>query len=145
MTSLVPRQPVRVVAYGFLLWLTGMIVGSVVFATPQLKATPAIPYLTANPFITFPIIALWSLLAWALTRKTVSLAPDPRAEGLRIGLVFLVTNAVLDLLLVVGAMRAGISFYSYAGLWFAYGVLVIAPWFVGHAAALATAALPVRI
>lgn len=139
MTSLLPKRPVRVITYGLALWLTGMIVGSIVFATPQLRATPAIPHLTANPFITVPIIVLWGCFAWMLTRRTLAVAPDPRTEGLRVGLGLLATNVLLDLLLVVGAMRVGVAFYSYAGLWIAYGVLVVVPWLVGRGAAAAVA------
>ena len=77
------------------------------------------------------------LLAWILSRPTVSRSPDPRTEGLRIGIAFLAINAVLDLLIVVGAMRAGIAFYSYAGLWLGYAVLVLVPCLVGRGAAAA--------
>jgi uncharacterized membrane protein (DUF441 family) len=134
MRALFPARPLRAAAFGLLLWFSGMVVGSIVFATPQLEAARPIQYLTANPFITVPIIPLWTILAWAFSRGSVSRAPEPREEGIRIGLVFLAVNVLMDLLLMVGVMHVGASFYSYAGLWLAYLVLVAVPWLTGRAA-----------
>jgi hypothetical protein len=133
-TSLLPARPIRTAAFGALLWLSGIVVGGVVFATPALKAVPAIPYVTANPFITVPILALWTILAWVLPRGSVAQAARPRVEGLRIGMMFLAVNVVLDLMLVVGLMKTGPGFYGYGGLWSAYALLVVVPWLTGRSA-----------
>jgi hypothetical protein len=135
MFSLLPARPARAAAHGLILWLTGMIVGSVAFAVPGLKAKPAIPYVSANPAISLPILVLWPVVAFLLVRGPLARAPIPAREGLRIGCVFLAVNAALDLGLVVGAMKAGLEFYSYASLWVAYGVLVAVPWLTGRSLA----------
>src|SRR5262245_49167684 len=95
-----------VLGWALLLWFVGMLVGSVVFAVPQLKEAQAIPWVTANPFITVPILVLWPLLVWIITRKRVANSQHPRSEGVKVGLVFLAVNVVLDFVLVVNVMQA---------------------------------------
>ena len=131
MTGPLSRHPVRVVASGLLLWIVGMVVGSVVFAVPRLKAAPPIPYLTANPCVTVPIVVLWVPLAWLLVRRSISRSSDPAGEGLRTGLLLVAVNMLLDLVFVAGVMHAGPRFYAYAGLWLAYAALIVVPWVAG--------------
>jgi hypothetical protein len=134
MRSMLPARPLRAAAFGLVLWLVGVVIGSVVFAIPQLRTAPEVPHLAANPFITVPIITLWPILSWATARGDISSAAEPREEGIRIGVVYLVVNLLLDLVLVVGAMGAGLHFYAFAGLWAAYSVLLAVPWLTGRIA-----------
>lgn len=131
MRKILPSRLGRALAGGAILWLIGMVIGAVVFAIPPLRSAPEIPYVAANPFITVPILLTWPLLARRLAQPHVA-AADPLAEGIRVGLVFLAVNAVLDRAIVVGLMGAGAEFYSYAGLWLAYATLVFAPWSGGR-------------
>jgi hypothetical protein len=110
-----------------------MIVGMAVFAVPTLRDASSVPPWSANLFITIPILILWPLTAHAAARQLVADTPRPASEGLRVGLVFLAVNAMLDGAIVVGVMGAGSRFYSYAGLWIAYLALVIVPWATGRA------------
>ena len=41
----------KALGFAILIWIIGFVWGSVVFMTPPLKATPAIPYVSANPAI----------------------------------------------------------------------------------------------
>jgi hypothetical protein len=134
MNAVLPAHPLRAAARGLLLWLVGMIVGSLVFAVPTLKAAPAIPYVTTNPFITLPILVLWAALVPALARGLTADARTPEGEGLRVGAIFLAVNVLLDAALVVGAMNAGLGFYAHLGPWVAYSLLLLLPWRVGRAA-----------
>jgi hypothetical protein len=62
-----------------------------------------------------------------MTRNYVVHQPNPESEGLKLGLTFLLINVLADLVLVVGVMKMGISFYSYAGVWLAYALLIVVP------------------
>jgi hypothetical protein len=128
-----PEAPFRTLAGGIALWLTGMVFGVLAFSIPQGRDATPIPYISANPFISVPILIAWPLLARALARRLVKRAGNPRVEGLRVGVVFLAVNALLDRVVVVGLMDAGPGFYSYLALWLAYSLLVIVPWRVGRA------------
>jgi hypothetical protein len=52
----------KAIAYAVLIWVVGFIWGSFVFMTPSLKSTPPIPYISSNPAISFPILAIWLIL-----------------------------------------------------------------------------------
>lgn len=134
MRQMLPLRLWRALIGALVLWLTGMIVGTVVFSVPQLRALPEIPYVSANPAITAPIILLWLVLARWLARPHVTAAPLPTAEGLRVGAVFLAVNALLDGILVAGMMGNGLGFYSHLGVWVAYTLLILMPWMTGRAA-----------
>ena len=125
-------HPLRVVSGGLLLWLTGMIVGIVVFSLPHLKGVPPVPFISSNPLITLPIWVIWAFLSRRLARPLVRRAADPSGEGLRVGLGFAAVNALLDLVVVAGLMKNGMAFYSYLGPWLAYVILIIVPWMTGR-------------
>jgi hypothetical protein len=134
MSQAVLARSVRAVGGGVILWLSGLGVGTLVFAMPRLAATPPIPHVSSHPWITGPVVLLWSFLAWLLARRGVASASHPAAEGLRTGLTFAAVNVLLDLLVVVGLMGNGLRFYGFLGPWLAYLVLVIVPWWTGRAA-----------
>jgi hypothetical protein len=132
MLAVLPSRPLRSLAKALVFWLAGMVIGIVVFSVPQLRTASPIPYVSANPFISLPILLLWPVLARRFAWKHVSSVGDPTAEGLRLGLMFLAVNAVLDRVVVFGLMEAGADFYSYLGLWLAYLLLLLVPWYVGR-------------
>jgi hypothetical protein len=45
----------KALAYAILLWIIGFVWGSIVFMNPELKNVTAIPYVSRNPAITFPL------------------------------------------------------------------------------------------
>lgn len=122
----------RVLLGALALWLAGMVIGSVVFAVPALKAAAPIPYFASNPFITLPIIVTWAFLARWLSRSRIVASPSPYTEGLRTGVVFALVNLALDRVVVVGLLHAGADFYSWAGPWLAYATALLVPWIVGY-------------
>jgi hypothetical protein len=46
----------KALIYAILLWVIGFVWGSIVFMTPALKTVSAIPYVSSNPAISFPIL-----------------------------------------------------------------------------------------
>jgi hypothetical protein len=117
----------RPLLYGLLLWMIGMIIGTVVFSIPALKTVPPIDHVSANPAITVPVLLLWALVAWAIARRHLRRAADPIGDGLKLGVTLLLVNMVADAIVVVGAMKAGLRFYSFAGIWLAYAILLTVP------------------
>jgi hypothetical protein len=51
-----PFRTGRALIYAVLLWVIGFVWGSIVFMTPALKAVSAIPDVSSNPAISFPIL-----------------------------------------------------------------------------------------
>jgi hypothetical protein len=120
-------------AFAFLIWLVGFIWGSIVFMTPALKnAGTAIPYISAYPAISFPLMLLWLLLAYLIARNYLKAATNKACEGLRLGFTFFLLNLVLDLLIVVILPGAGLGFFASLIVWLAYLILLIVPWLTGR-------------
>lgn len=115
-----------------LIWIVGFIWGSIVFMTPALKATAPIPYVSSNPAISFPILLMWIPLMYFLARAYLSKVDDRDREGLKLGIVFAVTNLVLDLVVLVLLLKAGLGYFAAASIWFAYFLLIIIPWLTGR-------------
>jgi hypothetical protein len=133
MKSPLPTRPFRALAGAIALWLTGMIIGIFAFSIPAGREASPIPNISGNPFISGPILVIWPLITWILATRFARRTENPATEGIRIGLVFLVVNVLLDRVIVVGIMGAGPGFYSYAALWVAYSMLVVIPWIAGRA------------
>jgi len=64
-----PSRIGKSLLYAVLLWLIGFVWGSIVFMTPALQRTAAIPYVSSNPAISFPILAIWLVVAFVLAKS----------------------------------------------------------------------------
>lgn len=117
------------------MWVVGFIWGSIVFMTPSLKSVPAIPYISSNPVISFPIIALWLPLAYLLARNFLKNSRTPEADGVKLGLAFSEVNFILDIIVLVVLLKAGVGYFAAASVWLAYSMLFVIPWLTGRSLA----------
>ena len=122
----------KAVIYAVLIWVVGFIWGSIVFMTAFLKQTAPIPYISSNPAISFPILAIWLVLSYVLARSFLKAADHPVNDGLRLGIIFAVVNLVLDLIVLVILLKAGVRYFISLSVWTAYAMLVIVPWLTGR-------------
>jgi hypothetical protein len=122
----------KALAYAILLWVTGFIWGSIVFMTPALKSVPAIPYVSRNPAISFPILVLWPVLVYLLARSFLKAAAEKASQGLKLGLTFSAVNFLLDLVVLVFLLKAGFSYFDSLTVWLAYALLLMVPWLTGR-------------
>ena len=127
-----PYKPGRALAYALLIWGVGVVWGSVVVMTPALKATPPIPLVSQNPAISFPLLIVWSLMAFLLARGYLRGAADKAGEGLKLGVTFSAVNVALDLLVLFLLLRAGPGYFVSLTVWLAYLILLIVPWLTGR-------------
>src|SRR5215510_3211085 len=102
----------KALGFAILIWIIGFVWGSVVFMTPALKASPAIPYVSANPAISFPILLVWIPVTYLFARICLWHSQDPTTEGLKAGVVFAGTNLILDLLMLVLLLKAGPGYFA---------------------------------
>ncbi|HEY8227219.1 MAG TPA: hypothetical protein VIG25_18230 [Pyrinomonadaceae bacterium] len=130
------RFPIlKAIAYGVIIWVVGFIWGSVVFMTPSLKASPAIPYVSSNPAISFPILALWLPLTYVLARTFLKNSPTPEAHGIKLGLIFSELNFILDVIVLVILLKARVTYFAAATVWLGYAMLFVVPWLTGRSLA----------
>ena len=122
----------KALGYAIVIWVTGFIWGSVVFMTPALKSVRPIPYVSSNPAISFPLLILWPILTYLLARRFLSAAADKPSQGLKLGLVFSVINFLLDLVVLVYLLKAGLAYFDSITIWSAYVMLLIIPWLTGR-------------
>jgi hypothetical protein len=126
------HKPWKALGYAVLLWVIGFVWGSVVFMTPALKQVPAIPYVSSNPAISFPILLIWLVVTYPLAKSYLKSADDKVSSGLKLGMVFSGVNALLDLLFLVLLLRAGFSYFAYLTVWLGYLLLLVIPWLAGR-------------
>jgi len=122
----------KALGFAILIWIIGFVWGSVVFMTPALKATPAIPYVSANPAISFPILLVWIPITYLFARLCLWRTSNPAARGLTVGIVFAGTNFILDLLMLVLLLKAGFGYFVSLTVWLGYLILLIIPWLTGR-------------
>lgn len=122
----------KALGYAILIWITGFIWGSIVFMTPSLKTVPAIPYVSSNPAISFPLLAFWAVLVYLLARNFLKAAAEKASQGLRLGGTLVVVNFLLDLVVLVFLLKAGLGYFASLTVWIAYGLLLIVPWLTGR-------------
>ena len=127
-----PYKIGKALLYAVLLWLIGFIWGSVVFMTPALKTVQPIPYVSSNPAISFPILAVWLVVTYLLARNYLKGTPVAVAEGLRLGIIFSLVNFVLDLLVLVVLLKAPFSYFISLTVWLGYFMLLVIPWIVAR-------------
>jgi hypothetical protein len=130
-----PIKILKAIAYALLIWITGFVWGSIVFMTPALKSVAAIPYVSKNPAISFPILAIWPILTFLLARSYLKNVPDRATEGLRLGITFAFMNLILDLVVLVFLLKAGFGYFISLTVWLAYLTLLIIPWLAGRRSA----------
>jgi len=122
----------KALIYAVLLWTIGFVWGSIVFMTPALKTVAAIPYVSSNPAISFPILIIWLIVTYLLAKSYLKAAGDKAAEGLKLGIMFSVVNLALDLLVLVLLLKAGFSYFNSLTVWLGYFMLLIIPWVAGR-------------
>lgn len=113
-------------ALGAGIWLTGFVWGSAVFMTPALQA-PAIPWISSNPAISGPILLAWLPLTYVATRWYLRRVEGGAAEARQLGAVLAGTNLLLDAVVLVGALGAGLGYFESLSVWTAYALLALVP------------------
>lgn len=121
----------KALIYGSLIWIVGFAWGSFVFMTPSLKSVSPIPYVSRNPAISFPILAIWLVLTYLLARSFFRTSAAPAHDGLRLGLTFALVNFILDLLVLVILLKAGFDYFGSLSVWTAYAMLIAVSWLTG--------------
>jgi hypothetical protein len=127
-----PRKLFKAVAFAILIWITGFVWGSIVFMTPALKSVSPIPYISKNPAISFPLLLIWPVLTYLLAKNYFMSVTNRTAEGLKLGIVFAVVNFLLDLIVLVFLLKAGVNYFASVTVWIAYFILLIIPWLMGN-------------
>lgn len=124
----------KAIAYAVLIWLVGFVWGSIVFMNPAMHVAP-IPYISNNPAISFPILLTWVVLTYVLARSFLKHSTNPETDGRKLGLVFSEVNFILDVIVLVGLLKAGIGYFAALSIWIAYTMLFMIPWLLGRSLA----------
>jgi len=112
------------IGFGVLMWLIGFVWGSVVFMTPTLKAVPSIPLFSRYPWISFPLLVLFPLLAYWFAPKCVERGSAGKVPP--VGFLFVGVNLVLDWLVLVIAFKSGMPYFYFLSVWICYALVVVA-------------------
>jgi len=115
----------KAILYGILIWVVGFVWGTVVFMTPALKAVPSIPMFSRYPWISFPLLILFPLMAYGCSPKCVERS-DAGHGVPQVGLVFVAANLLLDWLVLVIAFQSGMQYFYFLSVWICYALVVAA-------------------
>lgn len=126
-------RPVRALILAVGIWLVGFVWGSIVFMIPALKSTAPIPFVSNNPWISFPILLIWLPLTYLAARYHLNNAPEPETDGLVLGCILALSNFLLDVVVIVIAFKAGVQYFASATVLLGYALLLVIPWLVGRA------------
>lgn len=127
------HKPVLAYTLGVAVWLVGFLWGSLVLMIPGLKDAAPIAFVSNNPWISFPLLVACLPLAYASARRYLRDAPDPRRQGLQLGIVLACVSATLDLIVLALLLGAGLQFFASLTVLLGYALLVLVPWSVGDA------------
>lgn len=94
-----PFRPVKAIGYGLVIWVIGFVWGTIVFMSPALSEIQSIDHITKMPAITAPLIITYLILVPYLSKRYLEGARDKIAEATFLGLIFLMVNALLDLVM----------------------------------------------
>ena len=100
--------------------------------TPALKSVPAIPYVSSNPAISFPILLIWLVVTYVIAKRYLKTADDKAAQGLKLGVMFALVNIVLDLIVLVLLLKNGFGYFLSLTVWCGYSILLAIPCLVGR-------------
>ena len=101
---------------------------------PSMHVAP-IPFISRNPAISFPILVIWFVLAYLLARSFLKNSTNPEPDGRKLGLIFSEVNFILDVIVLVVLLKAGIGYFAALSIWFAYTMLFMVPWLIGRSLA----------
>ena len=124
----------KAIAYAVLIWFVGFGWGSIIFMNPSMHVAP-IPFISRNPAISFPILVIWFLLTYLLARNFLKNSTTPEPDGRKLGLIFSEVNFILDVIVLVILLKAGIGYFAALSIWFAYTMLFMMPWLIGRSLA----------
>ncbi|HEX6729047.1 MAG TPA: hypothetical protein VF074_03505 [Pyrinomonadaceae bacterium] len=124
----------KAIGYAVLIWIVGFVWGSIVFKNPSMHVAP-IPYVSSNPAISFPILIIWFVLTYLLARSFLKASANPDPDGRKLGLIFSAVNFILDVIVLVILLKAGIGYFAALSIWFAYTMLFMMPWLIGRSLA----------
>jgi hypothetical protein len=126
------HRPVTAVAYALVIVAVTFVWAGFVANVPALRDVGGVPLIVHNPVVALPILGAWTVLSVMLARHYLTGAPNPSAEGITLGLVFVAAAAVFDAVVVAGIVGEGLRHFAQLVVWVGYAVLVLAPWWVGR-------------
>ena len=127
-----PKKPITALLLALGLWVIGFVWGSIVFMTPLLKAAAPIAFVSSNPWISFPILVAWLPICFLLAKRYLRSVHNPAGEGMKLGIVFSVSNFVLDLLVLVIAFNTGFQYFASLSVIAGYVLLFLVPWWASR-------------
>lgn len=126
-----PYKPGKALWYALLLWLIGFVWGIVVFTVPALKDIPAIPYISKYPAVSAPLIVVYVIIIFLLTRRYLEDTDKKAIEGLKFGMAVFLVNIILDAMVYVIMLKSP-DYFAYFSIWLFYILAIAVPWFTGR-------------
>jgi hypothetical protein len=126
-----PYKLGKSLGYAFLIWIIGFIWGITVFMIPLLNNIASIPYISKFPAISAPLIIVYIILLYFLTRNYLQDTEFKANEGLMFGITIFVVNLVLDFVAYIILFKST-DYYAYLSIWISYALAILIPWLIGR-------------
>ena len=118
------RLTPRALTWALLLWIVGFVWGSIVFAIPQLKSLPSIPYISKYPAISAPLLILYVPLLVFAGRRELSTATT--RQCLKFGAILSASTIILDLAVYFLILHSA-DYFLFLSVWASYVLLLLVP------------------
>jgi ABC-type spermidine/putrescine transport system permease subunit II len=102
----------------------------IVFISPILKDIPAVVHVSKLPAVSAVLVPVYSVILCVLAGNYLRKATNRVIEGLKLGLLLVVPNVILDVLIYV-VLFASYDYFSYLSIWVAYALFLIVPAIAG--------------
>jgi hypothetical protein len=116
--------------YAFLLWITGSVWGTIVFMVPALRNVPSFPYISKLPAISIPLLIVFPITMFFLSKIYLRETDRKAREGLKFGVTILFMNLILDIVVFVIPFEIH-DYFNYFSIWFGYTMFIVIPWLTG--------------
>jgi hypothetical protein len=127
-----PQKPIKAITFAVILWLIGLVWGSIIFMLPSLKTTAPNPFISSNPWISFPLLLMWLPASYLFAGNYQRSVRNPDGEGLKPGWLFSLMNAVLNILVLAVIFENGLQYFALLTVFFGYGLLLLMPWWAAR-------------
>lgn len=96
-----PTKLGKAIGYAFVLWLVGIIWGSIVFMIPSWKAVSEISYISQNPVMSIPNLIFYFVLIWFFAKGYLKNVENKKTEAKRFAATMIIVNLILDNLFII--------------------------------------------
>jgi len=122
-----PKKFGKAIGYSIVLWMVGIIWGSIVFMVPSWKDVAEVPYISQNPVMSIPNLIFYLILIYFFSKSYLKGIEDKKSGAGKFALTMFVVNLILDNLFIILFAGDWPNYLATLSVVFAYLMMIIIP------------------